>query len=283
MLLKKAHFCTKLAFLALLPLQLTLGCHGDPNGQVVAVVNGEEVSLSEVNLELRLRQLGPRANWPNERRAALQEIIDRKLIAAKARAAGIDQTPAFVQRKRKLNDDLLISLLGQTIAPTVPMPDRQAIELYKDSQPTRFQGRQRLTLDQIQFTPPRDIRKLAALQKAHDIEAVAATLRAQHIVYTRGTALLDTGDIDPPTMAKINALPPHEPFTLPSPNGFVAAVIVARAPLATLPDSASQVALAEVRALDLTKESAAQVALARSKATIRYQDGFAPVRSNKAP
>ncbi len=71
------------------------------------------------------------------------------------------------------------------------------------------------------------------MRDAHDIEAVADVLRTQGIVYTRGTALLDSGDVDPKTMAKIDALPPREPFTLPLPGKFVAAVIVARAPLAT--------------------------------------------------
>src|SRR5438477_9293992 len=71
-----------------------------PSGQVVAVVDGREVTLRELRAELagvsfpdaRARKLGEQA--------ALKAIVTRRIVARAAHDQGIDKTPDFAVQKQ---------------------------------------------------------------------------------------------------------------------------------------------------------------------------------------
>lgn len=258
---------------------LVAGCHKEPKGQIVAIVNGDEVSMQELNAELQGMRLPDTANRDALRKQVLQRLIDRKLIVQKAREQGLDKTPEFVAQQRRLEENLLVSLLGQKIAATVPMPDDRDITQYIADNPTQFAGRERLLLDQIQFQAPKDVKRLMALKDAHSLEEIAAGVQKLGLGYSRGKGVIDTGRLDPQLIGVINKLPPGEPFVLPSNGQFVASVIVGRDSTPT-PSNVSRLAAAEmVRRKELVAESKAQVARARTNAEIQYQPGFEPDKS----
>ena len=79
----------------------------EPSGQVVAVVDGREVTLRELRAELT------GVSFPNAQarkfaeRAALQAIIRRRLVAMAAHDQGLDKTPDFALSKQRAMDILL--------------------------------------------------------------------------------------------------------------------------------------------------------------------------------
>ena len=258
---------------------LVSGCHKEPKGQIVAIVNGDEVSQQELNAELQGVRIPDSANRDELRKQILQRLIDRKLIVQKAREQGLDKTPEFVAQQRRLEENLLVSLLGQKIASTVPMPDDRDITQYIADNPTQFAGRERLLLDQIQFQAPKDVKRLMVLKDAHSLDDIAAGVQKLGLGFSRGKGVIDTGRLDPQLIGVINKLPPGEPFVLPSNGQFIASVIVGRDSTPT-PTNVSRLAAAEmVRRKELVAESKAQVARARTTAEIQYQPGFEP---NKA-
>ena len=258
---------------------LVSGCHKEPKGQIVAIVNGDEVSQQELNAELQGVRIPDSANRDELRKQILQRLIDRKLIVQKAREQGLDKTPEFIAQQRRLEENLLVSLLGQKIASTVPMPDDRDITQYIADNPTQFAGRERLLLDQIQFQAPKDVKRLMALKDAHSLDEIAAGVQKLGLGFSRGKGVIDTGRLDPQLIGVINKLPPGEPFVLPSNGQFIASVIVGRDSTPT-PTNVSRLAAAEmVRRKELVAESKAQVARARTTAEIQYQPGFEP---NKA-
>ncbi|MDB5686469.1 MAG: Peptidyl-prolyl cis-trans isomerase, EpsD family, partial [Rhizorhabdus sp.] len=220
---------------------LLSGCNKEPKGQVVAIVNGDEVSMQELNSELQGVRIPDSIDRKALRRDVLARIIDRKLIVQQARDQGIDKTPEFVSQRRRLEENLLVSMLGQKIARTVPMPDDRDITQYIADNPTQFARRERLLLDQLQFEAPKDVNKLMALRNAHTLDAVAAGLQQLGIAFARGKGVIDTGRLDPQLMQKINDLPPGEPFVLPSNGQFVASVITGREAIGTPPNIAKAV------------------------------------------
>lgn len=258
---------------------LVSGCHKEPKGQIVAIVNGDEISQQELNAELQGVRIPDSANRDELRKQILQRLIDRKLIVQKAREQGLDKTPEFVAQQRRLEENLLVSLLGQKIASTVPMPDDRDITQYIADNPTQFAGRERLLLDQIQFQAPKDVKRLMALKDAHSLDEIAVGVQKLGLGFSRGKGVIDTGRLDPQLIGVINKLPPGEPFVLPSNGQFIASVIVGRDSTPT-PTNVSRLAAAEmVRRKELVAESKAQVARARTTAEIQYQPGFEP---NKA-
>lgn len=255
------------------------GCHKEPKGQILAIVNGEEISMQELNAELQGARIPDNADRNKIRKEVLQRLIDRKLIVQKAREQGLDKTPEFVAQQRRLEENLLVSLLGQKIAATVPMPDDRDITQYIADNPSQFSGRQRLLLDQIQFAAPKDPKQLLMLRDAHSLDDVAAGVQKLGLAMSRGKGVIDTGRLDPQMVKIIDKLPPGEPFVLPSNGQYVASVIVGRDSTPT-PGNVARLAAAEVvRRKALVAESKAQVARARTGAEIQYQPGYEPDKS----
>ncbi len=263
---------------ALVATLLVSGCHSEPKGQIVAIVNGDEVSMQELNAEMQGVRVPDNADRKALGKDVLQRLIDRKLIVQKAREQGLDKTPEFVAQQRRLEENLLVSLLGQKIAATVPMPDDRDIAQYIADNPTQFAGRERLLLDQIQFAAPKDTRRLMALKDAHTLDDLASGVQKLGLGFSRGKGVIDTGRLDPQIMKVINNLPPGEPFVLPSNGQFVASVIVGRDATPT-PNNVARLAAAEmVRRRELIAESKAQVSRARLNAEIQYQVGYEPAK-----
>jgi EpsD family peptidyl-prolyl cis-trans isomerase len=255
---------------------LVTGCHKEPKGQILAIVNGEEISLQELNAELQGARIPDSVDRNALRKQVLQRLIDRKLIVQKAREQGLDKTPDYIAQQRRLEENLLVTLLGQKIASTVPMPDDRDITQYIADNPTQFSGRERLLLDQIQFGAPKDVKQLLTLRDAHNLEDLAAGIRRLGLPMSRGRGVIDTGRLDPQLINMINKLPPGEPFVLPSNGQYVASVIVGRDPTPTPTPVAKAAAAEMVRRKELVAESKAQVARARSTAEIQYQPGYEP-------
>ena len=67
-------------------------CNNKAEGQTVAVVNGQEVTLSELNFELGLANIPPGTDKNAARSQVLQTMIDRRLLANQAREEGVDTT-----------------------------------------------------------------------------------------------------------------------------------------------------------------------------------------------
>lgn len=258
---------------------LVAGCHKEPKGQILAIVNGEEISLQELNAELQGVRIPDSANREQLRKQILQRLIDRKLIVQKAREQGLDKTPEFVTQQRRLEENLLVTMLGQKIASTVPMPDDRDITQYIADNPTQFASRQRLLLDQIQFAAPKDPKQLLTLRDAHTLDEVAAGVQKLGLGMSRGKGVIDTGRLDPGLVKVINQLPPGEPFVLPSNGQYIASVIVGRDATPTPTPVAREAAAEMVRRTELVSESKAQVARARSTAEIQYQPGYEPDKS----
>jgi EpsD family peptidyl-prolyl cis-trans isomerase len=259
------------------------GCQKTPKGQIIAIVNGDEVSVQELNAELQDVRIPDSANREELRKQILQRLIDRKLIVQKAREQELDKTPEFVAQQRRAEENILVAMLGQKVASTVPMPDDRDIAQYIADNPTQFGGRQRLLLDQIQFQAPKDPKRLLILKDAHTLDAVAAGVQSLGLAFTRGKGVIDTGRLDPSILKLINNLPPGEPFVLPSNGQYIASVIVGRDSTPT-PTNVARLAAAEmVRRRELINESRAQVARARTNAEIQYQPGYEPDKSKIKP
>jgi EpsD family peptidyl-prolyl cis-trans isomerase len=251
---------------------LLSGCHNEPKGQVIAIVNGHEISFQDLNAELDGLQLPDNVDRKQLRRILLQQVIDRELMVQKAHKMGIDKTPEYVSEVRRGEENLLAGMIGHNVAVTVPLPDERDIQQYIDSHPFQFGRREQLKFDQILFDPPKDRRKLDVLKDTHSLDAAAAALQSIGVAFTRGEGAIDTGPTAPDLAAQIEAAPPGEPILLPQGNQLAVGVITARQPIATPPAAVHLAAARAVRAAALLHESQAQIQSVREKAKIDYRD-----------
>ena len=263
---------------------LLLGaCEKKAGGQVVAVVNGQEITQQELNGELGGATIPPGADKQKVMAQLLQRVIDRKLIVGKAKADGLDQSPTYLDQVRRAQDNILVSMLAQKIAKSQPLPDPAATDKFIASNPTMFAGRKRYTLDQIAFPASNDPALAAKLRDAHTLEAVEAALKSSGVQYQKGNATVDSAAIPPQAAAKIASLPAGEPFVVPQGGQFVANVIRSAeaepAPAAQFKPVATEL----LRRQAVTQAMGKALTDERAKAKIDYQPGFAPPAAAKAP
>jgi peptidyl-prolyl cis-trans isomerase C len=255
---------------------LLTGCQKEATGQVAAVVNGEEITLQEINAELGQAQLPEGADKTQAQQAALQRIIDRRLLAQAGREDELDQTPEFLIRRRQLEDALLVQLLSQRAGRTASVPDAKAIDAFMSKNPAVFANRTIFTIDRIQFPLPSDPSKLKALENDHSMDAVAATLQRMGIQFTRGSAQMDSAQLGQARLNQIRAMPTGEPFVIPEGGLVTVGVITGATPQPVQSDQARPVAVQMMRNQSLSDAMRQRLESEKAEAKIKYQQGFAP-------
>jgi peptidyl-prolyl cis-trans isomerase C len=252
------------------------GCSKKPGGQVVAVVNGEEITQQELNAELQNAHVPAGVDQKKVMPALLQRLVDRALVTQLAKTDGLDKTPVYLAQSRILQENLLANQYAGKIAKTITLPDASAIDAFIASNPSIFSQRKRYTLAQVVFPQPSDPAIIQKLAPAHSLDAIAALLTSSQVQFVRGVGKLDTGAIPPEIAAKIAALPPGEPFLLPDNGRIVASVIQSVEPVPVSPEEAKPAAVNMMRQKSLQEAVGKKLEAARSSAKISYEDGFAP-------
>lgn len=257
-------------------------CSSEPTGQVVAVVNGEEITQQELNAEISELPAPPVGDKEAIRRQILQQIIDRRLMAQVAKEDGLDRDPMYVIRERRLKEELLVQMYGVKTADTVRVPDASSVKKYLADNPGKFSQRTAYLVEQISFDFPSDPKILKALEADKSLADVEETLKSFKIDYSKGANSMDSGNIPTPVLNQILALPAGEPFIIPMQGKVVVSVITGRQPVPTTEQQASPMAAQTMRAESIGKVLRTRLEEAKAKANISYQDGLAPLPKKTA-
>ena len=257
------------------------GCNREPTGQVVAVVGDEEITLQEINAEIGNVEIPKGTDVKKVQQAALQKIVERRLLADVARDQELDKKPEFLIRERQLGDALLVQQLGEQAQRSIRVPDAAALDKYVVARPATFAKREILQLDQIRFPMPADANRIRLLEEDHSMDAVAVKLKQLGIEFQRGGATLDTAILEQSVFARLEALPAGEPFVIPQ-NGFVSvSSIIGRKPAPLTGAQARPVAVQMIRNEELGKVIKQRLDAKREETPVKYQNGFAPPKTDK--
>jgi len=257
---------------------LVAGCHkGVPEGQVAATVNGEEVTLQELNTEIQASNVPQGMDKQLAQREALQHIIDRKLLINAAREKKIDKSPEYQSQKQRADELLLAQTYAKQQLAVIPVPTDADISKFMGEHPNVFGNREILQLDQIRFrSGPNDAKILDALKSDHSLDAVAQRLTGLGVKFERGKNGLDTAQVPTFVIKGIEGVAAGEPFALPGNGIMTVNVITGRQPAPIDPAQARQAAVGAWRQEQFTKLISDQLKQMRDSAKITYQNGFAP-------
>lgn len=251
-------------------------CDNKAEGQTVAVVDGQEITISELNFELGLANIPPGADKTAARSQVLQAMIDRRLIAAQARQEGIDTTPDYINRMRRGEEDLLISTLSARRLKSAQVPNARETDAYIASHPAAFGSRQLWDLMQIQYQAPKDAAVQSQIDGTHSFAELIAILQKNGIAVAQQKNRLDTAVVPAELFQKISSLPQGEPFIVRVGDRAIASVIVAREEKPIVGDQARPAAADALRREQSAKDMANRVSGLRKAAKIEYKTGFAP-------
>lgn len=253
-------------------------------GQVVATVDGQDVTIHELNAELQGVALPSGERRKLIEQAALQQVVNRHILADIARDRGLDKTPAFILQERRMRDALLVQLLQRQLASKLPAPTQDEARRFIEQNPDTFAQRKIFKLDQIQFAAPDDLRKLAAYEPIKTMDEFEARLIQDGIEYRRAPGTLDTVGANPQLIAQITKLPAGEIFMIPNGGAVLASRVTETKVEPFTGDRATQYAMNMIQQTKLaaaaTKELDEPIKKARD--AVKYQTGYAPPAQPKA-
>ena len=184
---------------------LTAACDDKPKaptGQVVVTVNGDDVTVHELNSELQLLRAPASAPRKQVEQVALARVVERKMLADVARKRGLDKNPQFILSQRRNDDGLLVQALQTDIAQKVPATTREAAQKYVAANPSLFAERKIFTLDQIRFLRPANIAQIG-LEPAKTMAEVARVLTSANVRFERAPVQLDALAVNPALTAEV--------------------------------------------------------------------------------
>jgi EpsD family peptidyl-prolyl cis-trans isomerase len=192
---------------------------GKPAGQVVATVNGDEITTTELRAEMGNFASRDPAVMKAAQQQALQQIIMRDLLTQKAKEAKLDKSPQYTLQVRRGEQTLLAQLYERKLAAAVATPSRDEAETYVASHPGMFAQHRVLLVSQVIANPAGKIKpdQFKSLKTLDDIKAL---FDAQGIPYRENSAVLDTLTANPRLLEQVDKLPPGEVFVLPQ-NGAI--------------------------------------------------------------
>lgn len=194
--------------------------HKAPSGQVLATVDGQEITMRDLSAELGATvPSDPKARKAVEQQA-LQAIIDRKLLAKAAEKEGLEKTPEFALKKQRMTDALLAQSLQDKLVAAVPAPTKEEVEAYIAAHPDSFAQRKIFTIEQIQARGPMSQAELQSFVPLKTLDEIQAKLAADHVDYRRSVVAQDAANLDPRVVEMLVKLPANDVFGLPQ-NGIV--------------------------------------------------------------
>lgn len=273
---------------ATIALALTLtACGGKEEaalekGQVLATVNGIDITTNELNAELVGAQLPPAGE---QRKAieqqALQGLVDRTILTGIARERGIDKSPIYIAQKRRAEENLLVQILQRDIAGKIAPTTPAEAKSFMESNPQLFAQRKIYQLDQIQFQPPKDLNKLKAYEPFNTMEEITAQLTKDGLAFRRAPGSLDPAGTNPELLKQLLSKPEGEIFIIPANGALVATRITGSKSDPLTGPKAEQYAMSVVQQKKVAEATEKELAdrLKKAREAVKYQEGYAPPKA----
>jgi EpsD family peptidyl-prolyl cis-trans isomerase len=197
-------------------LSVLAGCSSDaePTGQVVATVDGVEITQTDLNSELAGIKGRNAAEQAALQRSALQNIINRTLLTQAAAAQELDKTPDGALTKRRAEQMAMIALFEKAVtAQTPPVSTEEATEFVSEN-PTLFDQRRIFLVEQIAVNAnsPKLLKDLEPLSTMAEVQAYLTSMKLNSQM---SFGVIDALQTDPAITKQIAALGPDEVFVLP--------------------------------------------------------------------
>lgn len=185
-----------------------------PDGQVVATIDGKDITIHELNAEVALLRASESTPRKLVEQVALARVIERKMLTNEARKRKLDASPQFLLARSRAEEGLMVQALQADIQSKVPAPTREAAQKFIEDNPQVFADRKLFTVDQIQFLQPETFDTLP-LKEARTMSDVEAILLQANIEFRRAPQQIDTLVVNPrltDEIIKLTSVASPEPF-----------------------------------------------------------------------
>lgn len=183
-------------------------------GQALASVNGEEITVLQLNEEMQ------RANVQASQqdvasKQLLESLIDRQLLQNEAMKEKVDRDPKVVQAVERAKALIVAQAYMQKRIGTIARPTKEEVEDYFNKNPQFFSQRKQFDMRELVIASADMNDQLkAAMDSAKSLEDVASWLDTNKVKYARTQLSRTSADLAPELSAKLLAMPKGQLFII---------------------------------------------------------------------
>jgi peptidyl-prolyl cis-trans isomerase C len=266
-------------FLLAASLPCLVSCHAGESrqpSQALATVNGIDITVHQVNAELRA---APGSGDPRQlQQRALARVIDRDLLAHRAIQEKIDRDPVVLMAIERSRAQILAQAYLQSRLGTAIKPGPADIATYTQDHPALFVNRKLYSLRTLALPAAALSAEVAGLiDAAGSLDEVAAMLRRRQIAFADDQAYRSSADLPPPLLANLAVVSRRPVFIMrDGEQALVAALTLVRDTPVSGVEAASQAE--QLLAASAARQYAQrELGRLRQGATIIYAKGSEPV------
>lgn len=201
----------------LLLASATLVACGDKEkkaGQSLVSVNGEEITVLQLNEELQ-RSNVPAAQQEAAKKQLLSSLIDRQLLLNEAAKDKLDRDPKVVQAVERARALIIAQAYLQKRTGAAQRPSRAEVEAYFNKHPEFFLQRKQFDMRQLVMESAGINAELkAAIDGAKSLDEVAAWMDAHRVKYARAQVSRTSADLPPELSARLLAMDKGQMFII---------------------------------------------------------------------
>lgn len=159
------------------------------NGQVVARINGEEITAPQLEAELRYAgRLQDDSAAPRQatREQAMEALIDRQLLLDEALRSKIDRDPALIQIIERFKTQAIVQAYLESRSGDQEAPGKVEIDSYFQAHPEMFAHRKVFEVEQL-IVADQDLspQLKAVMDSSKSLSQVAAWLRQNKVPHAQ--------------------------------------------------------------------------------------------------
>jgi EpsD family peptidyl-prolyl cis-trans isomerase len=183
-------------------------------GQALASVNGEEITVLQLNEELG-RVNPAAAQQEAARKQLLEALIDRQLLQNEANKEKLDRDPKVVQAVERAKALIVAQAYVQKRVGNLPRPTKEEVAAYYSQNPQFFSNRKTFDMRELVLNTADvndEVKK--AMDGAKSLEEVAAWLDSKGIKFSRAQLTRTSAELPPELSSRLLAMPKGQLFII---------------------------------------------------------------------
>ena len=244
-----------------------------PTGQVIATVNGDEVTFGELRAEAAAHSDsgGAAASMPD----LLRTVVDRKLWAQRARHAKRDQEVQYILARRRSDEDQLAGLEIQALRSSVAAPSAAQVESLLKKYPAAYARRTIFLVDQINARAPANAAVELYFRQERSLDKLALDLDRMGILAQRSKTEWNSTFMPADDALKLSKLAPTDLFYRRNGDVLIAATVLSKSTFPLSYAERKTLARQSLAQEKIKHVLAARLNEMRESATIYVQPGYA--------
>jgi len=191
---------------------------GNKETQVVAKVNGDEISIHQLNFQIsRLGQMNPEQAKAVSKQV-LERMVEQQLIVQKSLAAKLDRNPQVLQNLENAKREILAQAYIEQQMSAAKKPSKEEVSDFYTKHPELFEKRHVYRLQELAVVAGRD--KLAEIESgvksAKNLSEIANWLKEKNLQFTASGNVRAAEQLPLELLPKLNQMKDGEIVIVPS-------------------------------------------------------------------